>query len=59
MFTMVACAQEDDGKDVSGDGGEKYKIGLVANQTDQFTAWQANEIVNACERNIAIFLKLK
>ena len=28
----------------------KYQVGLVAkNQTDQFTAWQANELVAACE----------
>ena len=60
MFTMVACGQEDDGKDVSGDGGEKYKIGLVAkNQTDQFTAWQANEIVNACEKEYSDIFEIE
>ena len=32
----------------------KYKVGLVAkNQTDQYTAWQANEILSACANDYA------
>ncbi|MCI8550856.1 MAG: sugar ABC transporter substrate-binding protein [Lachnospiraceae bacterium] len=64
MFSLAACgggkeaketkAQETKAKETAAakeDGGaKKYKAGLVAkNQTDQFTAWQANELVAACE----------
>ncbi|HBR03273.1 MAG TPA: hypothetical protein DD738_11740 [Ruminiclostridium sp.] len=56
VFVMAACgntpAAKTPGSSTSDQGSEpsKYKVGLVAkNQTDQFTAWQANELVNACK----------
>ncbi|MBC8586945.1 sugar ABC transporter substrate-binding protein [Paratissierella segnis] len=48
VFTLAACGKTDE--KTAGGEGKKYKVGLVAkNQTDQFTAWQANELVKACE----------
>lgn len=48
VISMCGCGEKN--KEKSETETEKYKVGLVAkNQTDQFTAWQANELVAACE----------
>ncbi|MEG1557621.1 MAG: sugar ABC transporter substrate-binding protein [Oscillospiraceae bacterium] len=49
-FSFAACkpAEKEEGK--VDDGAKKFTAGLVAkNQTDQFTAWQANELMKACK----------
>ena len=42
---------EDTSEEKSNDSTKKiYEVGLVAkNQSDQFTAWQANEVINLAE----------
>ncbi len=46
---LFGCGEKEDSAKAEGEP-EKYQLGLVAkNQTDQFTAWQANEVVAACE----------
>ena len=55
ILSLCACASGTT-KDVpeQKEEKEKYKVGLVAkNQTDQYTAWQANEILSACANNYA------
>ena len=60
MFSLCACSargkneENASSAEQSGSETERYRVGLVAkNQTDQFTAWQANELVNACEKEYA------
>lgn len=60
MFSLCACSasgkneENASSAEQSGSETEKYRVGLVAkNQTDQFTAWQANELVNVCEKEYA------
>ncbi|WP_343208088.1 sugar ABC transporter substrate-binding protein [Anaerolentibacter hominis] len=60
LFSLSGCAKTDEpagdgnGKQQQTEEGGKFSIGLVAkNQTDQFTAWQANEIMNTCQKDYA------